>query len=221
MTKVTRTLLFNDVVGSSRLWRLYPKKMFNAIQKLIKDFSNDLKQFEDAKLVKMMGDAFMISFNNPIDAVKFTLGFLNKLKMHPIYLDSTKKDAVIFRTGMAYGKVNEFSYELQGCKFMDFFGNIVNTASRMESKISNPNGFAFGIADNTKNHHLLNDIIQFIKEDSQNYSFKILKFQNSCDIKDRGKRSTKLLNQYTIHCESLKKLRGVDNILVLNVSLNN
>jgi len=54
-----------------------------------------------------------------------------------------KTESLPLRVGICEGPMQEKIYILQDAKLRDYFGNVVNVASRMESKVSDPEGIAF------------------------------------------------------------------------------
>ena len=146
------------------------------------------------------------------------LDFYLYLNKKPLTISNT--DKIEFRTGICYGEVTEISFNLNNCKITDYYGNTVNTASRMESKVSSVNGLAIGIYKFNKNE--VDNIIKIInsnKKYSENWSIETKYFSNKCNI-NRQKRSMKLLHDLSIKCDNLKKLKGVDKIFVVNLLPN-
>ena len=205
-------MLFNDIKGSSKLWKKHKMNMFKSIKKLIKLMQKETEK-HNGIIIKMMGDSFMISFNKIKDAIHFSIIINNFLNHKGLFIKGSK-DKILLRTGICYGKVNEFSTEVQNCKFIDYFGNVVNTASRMESKVSDVNGFAIGILKENENE--LQKIYDLL-ETFENYNIEATNYTNKCNLSNR-KRSNKLLHDMNFDCEDINKLHGVKNVKVLKVS---
>ena len=212
MKSVKKALVFNDIVGSSKLWKKHPKLMFKKVQELIK-LIKKYSEKNNGQIVKMIGDSFMVSFNKFEDAIDFALDFVYYLNDNPMKL--AKGEFITFRTGICYGKVNKFQYNVQDCAMTDYFGNVVNTASRMESKVSHPGGFAVGVLHNNKKD--IPKIIKLLKEHDEYFDIKVRKY-GKCNVQslNRFKRSTKLLHDVSFRCESLEQLHGVDKVYSIN-----
>jgi hypothetical protein len=215
MKIVNKTILFNDIKGSSKLWEEYGSKMFKTVKKLYNIMNKNIKEYKNkAKIIKMLGDSFMIVFNNIKDAIDFSMKINQHLLSNKgLFLDENKKHRLELRTGICYGEVNLFKTKVQGFLLDDYFGNVVNTASRMESKISEINGIGIGILK--ENEKDIPDIIKIL-ETYKNYEIEGFDFDNSCSIK-RGQRSTKLIDDISFHCNNVKKLQGIKMLKVLSV----
>jgi class 3 adenylate cyclase len=82
-------------------------------------------------------------------AVEFAVTVQEDLRQNPI-LVGNQGDRIRIRIGIAYGAVYYRSSFIQrNIRVVDVFGNTVNTASRAESKVSQPDGFAFAIVSPT------------------------------------------------------------------------
>ena len=210
-----KVILFNDIKGSSRLWQKIDNSiMYNIIKKII-NISKKLSKKYNGTIIKFIGDSFNIAFDNINDAIKFGLDFNLYLKNNPLYVNNTKK--IQFRTGICYGEVTEISYTLNNSRIIDYYGNIVNTASRMESKVSSINGLAIGIPNfNTKEINKIIDIINSNKKYSDNWNYETKYYTKKCNI-SRIKRSMKLLHDLSIKCDNIDKLNGADKIYVINL----
>lgn len=210
-----KVILFNDIKGSSRLWQKFDNSiMYNIIKKII-NISKKLSNKYNGTIIKFIGDSFNIAFDNINNGIKFGLDFNLYLKNNPLHVSNTEK--IQFRTGICYGEVTEMSYTLNNCRMIDYYGNIVNTASRMESKISLINGLAIGIPEfNTKEITKIIDIINSNKKYSDNWSYETKYYTNKCNI-NRIKRSMKLLHDLSIKCDNIEKLNGTDKIYVINL----
>ena len=152
---VYKVILFNDIVGSTKLWAKYGNKMYSEIIR-IQSIVNHLLKSYNSFIIKIIGDSFMIAFEDILDSIDFSIRFQDKL-------DTTKselKEKLKFRTGIYYGMVSEKKVLIQKCLVKDFFGSVVNIASRLESKVSDPDTIAIGI----KNKDILNTILQFLKK---------------------------------------------------------
>jgi class 3 adenylate cyclase len=131
-TGPTPTILFTDVVGSSKLWSEDPITMSSQLDKHFIKINSISKQY-NGFVVKTIGDAFMVYFKpgnslqNAINCAKSVL----------------KSEELPLRIGICSGSMEEKTYELQNAKLKDYFGNAVNIASRMESKVAEEGGIAF------------------------------------------------------------------------------
>jgi hypothetical protein len=67
--------------------------------------------------------------------------------------------------------MQEKTYTLQGAKLKDYFGNVVNVASRLESDIADPEGIAFA------------SIIEVPKEIMDKYKPKLLKGKSNPNLR--------------------------------------
>ena len=127
-------MVFTDVVGSSKLWSDDPQTMaiqLEAHHKLIDGISDKYHGW----IVKTIGDAFMVYFEPSKDSL------LNALKFSKEVILMEKKYNL--RVGVCLGNMEQKTYRIQNVDLKDFFGNAVNTASRMESKVSEAGGIAF------------------------------------------------------------------------------
>ena len=203
---VYKVILFNDIVGSTKLWAKYGNKMYSEIIR-IQSIVNHLLKSYNSFIIKIIGDSFMIAFEDILDSIDFSIRFQDKL-------DTTKselKEKLKFRTGIYYGMVSEKKVLIQKCLVKDFFGSVVNIASRLESKVSDPDTIAIGI----KNKDILNTILQFLKQ--KNYYYEVIEYKKICKsstLKNIYKNKTTL----NYKCKNIKKLKGIDkSIIVLKI----
>lgn len=203
---VYKVILFNDIVGSTKLWAKYGNKMYSEIIR-IQSIVNHLLKSYNSFIIKIIGDSFMIAFEDILDSIDFSIRFQDKL-------DTTKselKEKLKFRTGIYYGMVSEKKVLIQKCLVKDFFGSVVNIASRLESKVSDPDTIAIGI----KNKDILNTILQFLKQ--KNYYYEVIEYKKICKsstLKNIYKNKTTLKYK----CKNIKKLKGIDkSIIVLKI----
>jgi class 3 adenylate cyclase len=125
------TMVFTDVVGSSKMWSDDPITMAQQLEghhKLIHSVSEKNKGW----IVKTIGDAFMVYFETSEDSL------FNAMKFAKEVILSEK--AYNLRIGVCQGHMDQKTYKIQKVDLKDFFGNAVNTASRMESKVSEVGG---------------------------------------------------------------------------------
>ena len=124
-------MLFTDVVGSSKLWSDDPITMSKQLDEH-HELIDSLSTKNNGWIVKTIGDAFMIYFEPSENSLT------NALKCaKDILLNESKYN---LRIGVAQGPMDSKTYTIQKVNLKDFFGNAVNLASRMESKVSNPGG---------------------------------------------------------------------------------
>ena len=116
---------------------------------------NQLSEKYNGWVVKTIGDAFMIYFEASKDSL------INALKFAKDLTRSEKKYQL--RIGVCSGNMESRTYRLQKVDLKDFFGNAVNTASRMESKVSDARGVAF-----TSVKPISKDVLSRIKKEVGN-----------------------------------------------------
>jgi hypothetical protein len=206
-TNVFKVILFNDIVDSTKLWANNGNKMYRELNR-IKSIVNVLLKKCNGFIIKMIGDSFMIAFDDLLDSIKFTVKFQKKLDTTKSLLEKTPQ----FRTGIYYGMVNQNKMLIQKCLVKDFFGSVVNIASRLESKVSDPGSIAIGIKDN----RILNNILDFLKKNKYNY--EIIDYKHLC--KSSRLKSIRKKNITLSHkCKNIKILKGVDkNMSVLKIT---
>jgi class 3 adenylate cyclase len=125
------TMVFTDVVGSSKMWSDDPVTMIGQLEahhKLV----DSLASKNNGWIVKTIGDAFMVYFepneNSLFNAIKFSKELILNEKAYSL------------RVGICEGHMDEKTYSIQKVELRDFFGNAVNASSRMESKVSEVGG---------------------------------------------------------------------------------
>jgi class 3 adenylate cyclase len=133
-SSVMSAMVFTDVVGSSKLWSDDPYTMARQLEehhKLVDELSGKYKGW----IVKTIGDAFMVYFEPSSESLINALRFSKEIIKQEIKYN--------LRVGICSGNMEEKTYKIQNVNLRDFFGNAVNTASRMESKVSEAGGMAF------------------------------------------------------------------------------
>jgi class 3 adenylate cyclase len=153
-TESMPAMLFTDVVGSSKMWSDDPLNMSKQLSEH-HELVNQLSEKYNGWVVKTIGDAFMIYFEASKDSL------INALKFAKDLTRSEKKYQL--RIGVCSGNMESRTYRLQKVDLKDFFGNAVNTASRMESKVSDARGVAF-----TSVKPISKDVLSRIKKEVGN-----------------------------------------------------
>lgn len=126
-------IMFTDVVGSSQMWTddtLVMKQRIDEHFELINQIAERFNGF----VVKSIGDAFMIYFEESDNTLERSI---------ECGLEILRAESLPLRIGICEGAMQEKIYILQNAKLKDYFGNVVNVASRMESKVAQPEGIAF------------------------------------------------------------------------------
>jgi hypothetical protein len=174
-------ILFTDVKSSSKLWALYPKQMLRILNKHESIIRANVKKHKGF-VVKTIGDAVMVKFDKLEQGINCAIGIQEELNNKPLKFGKSK-DLLQIRIGIAYGDIQLKHVLIQNHKLKDFFGNTVNVASRMESKVSTVGGFGV-FTDNNIDKKIM-DLLEN-KCKIQNVEFKF-----SC--KDDIKRSGRLI----------------------------
>jgi len=213
LNTIKKCLLFTDIKGSSILWKDNESEMFDAIVKHEQQVFG-LCDKHNGFVLKTIGDAFMISFDDLIDGIKFVIELQSELKEKSIKVGKEKLE---IRVGMCYGDVYEREIKWQDKKMLDYFGNVVNTASRLESKVSEIGGFAFAYQSNISKDEKEN-IINLLEKEVKTY--KVIDYTENSKENELRTRSGRLLSDaHKFVIRSLKKLRGVDDVIVYKCEL--
>eukprot|EP00756_Hemistasia_phaeocysticola_P019513 Hpha_TRINITY_DN15664_c4_g4::TRINITY_DN15664_c4_g4_i1::g.101994::m.101994 len=140
-------LVFTDIVGSTRLWEASPDAMDVALAEH-NDAVRGLIASRGGYEVKTIGDAFMVAFADPAQAVAFSIEVHDTLislewpdepalcDASPTWAKQTIGSGLVWngitvRSGVAYGEVQ---HELNPMtERVDYRGKVVNLAARMES----------------------------------------------------------------------------------------
>lgn len=162
------TILFTDIVQSSKMWAELDSadmiSMLDAHFKLV----NELSEKNNGWVVKSIGDAYMVYFEPSEKSLENALLFSKEL------VKNEKKFKL--RIGAFQGNVQERTYRIQKSDLKDFYGNVVNGASRLESKISGAPGviaFSSVIPINKKMiDYISNNIGEVIEVNPKNYDLR-------------------------------------------------
>lgn len=139
------TFVFTDVQNSTKLWEYDPRVMMRSLTLHNEVLRTQMKRLGGYE-VKTEGDAFMIAFNDPINAVNFCLrsqldllrtNWPDKLMNHPDASEEKGEDGEILQKGIRVRMGIYTGAPL--CEKdpvtarMDYFGPVVNTASRISN----------------------------------------------------------------------------------------
>ena len=204
MSNKRGSIVFTDIKNSSRLWNKNPKAMFKALEIHDNYFQETVKKHKGL-VVKTIGDSFMIYFPQLEDCVVFCLEVLTKFIYRPIVVDDI---FIRVRIGSAYGNLKTKELKIQNCCLKDFFGNTVNTASRLESKVSTTNSLSIAFL-HTKGQDMPVKIKKIIKDNG--FLFKSVMKNNKVSV---NKRSSSLLASECILEEKEDELKGIGKVKV-------
>ncbi len=214
MSKVA--ILFTDVKGSSDLWAKNEDSMYESLVDL-EDMMNEVIDENDGMVVKTIGDSFMCSYENDdalLNAVNTAVDIQKKLNTKPIKTGSSK---IELRIGICYGEIYIRESKIQGTQLKDYFGNAVNTASRMESKVSEVGGFAFSFLSKPNNEE---EILDYLEKND--IKIEVIEYDNNCDETGQERnRSARLLTDLQINsCKNVDELKGVSSVRVYKCDID-
>jgi len=138
-------ILFTDIVGFSRLWKLYPKKMIKAVKEHNRLLYRFVRKYVGI-VVKTTGDAFMVYFRGLSGfkrAIELGIDVQKKLNKNPILLNKETGDKIMIRIGLSQGPLNVQTVKFQSTSLKDYYGTTVNLASRMKARVSKPGTVSF------------------------------------------------------------------------------
>lgn len=214
-TKKT-AILFTDIKGSSNLWTNNEDEMFDSLNNLEK-LMEKLISNNKGLIVKTIGDSYMCSFESEdglFDAIKMAIDIQKSLDENPIKVNDQQ---IELRIGICYGDVYIKETQIQGVNLKDYFGNSVNTASRMESKVSETNGFAFSFLKDIDNDNE-EEILNFLQDND--IDIKVIEYDNNCKQDKNRKRSARLLTDLQVNiCKKVDDLKGVKSVRVYKCKL--
>lgn len=228
--QVKGAVLFIDIVKSSTKWSQFPQEMLLHLR----TFDNYVRTFlekNDGMIIKEIGDAYMIFFSDSSDELEESkeskesetfkssetghrIGYERALSFAYALQVQLRNQNIVFsdgktilecRIGIAYGNMFEMKKQIQHCNLIDLFGGVVNTASRMESKVCQKGGdIAIGFPEDEQAvfDHLIYDI--------KDPKMKLFFFVNEDLIEKCPYRSGRALT-----CKDRAYLHGVGNTFVI------
>ena len=197
------SIMFTDIVGSSKLWAKNKQQMNRDIDAHFKRVAK-LSDEYNGLMVKNIGDAFMLFFKGKHSlkrAISFGIALI------------TSERAFQLRIGVCEGPVEVRKYVMQKCNISDYFGTTVNTASRLESKVATPGAISFGVIPSTHKFSSRGNFdFNFIDHEVTRYVRPV--DLSRCKI-DLQKRSSRMLTgQHIVSsaCKTVDELHGVPPI---------
>ncbi len=200
---VEKTILFTDIKKSSEMWSLDEGKMFKALDKHEEQISKLTNKYK-GEIIKSIGDSFMISFDKIKDAIEFAIELQKDLEKNPIKVNNKK---IQLRIGICGGEVYIKNTKRQDKNMIDVFGNVVNSAARLESKVSDVGGIAFGYVGKVEDLDL------------DDYDVDVIDFKEDCRINDRKRSERLLTDAHNFMCKNVSELKGVKEITAYKIKL--
>lgn len=191
------SIAFTDIHNSSKLWDKHGQKMYKALgvhDKIIRRLAKKHGGF----IVKNIGDSFMIKFRYWDDNVRFAV---ETQRTFPIPVNGN--DMIELRIGIAVGKMYKKTIEIQNCRMVDYYGTTVNIASRMESVVSDIDGFAIYFEDPRMDEFDILDVVSDI-------DVVKVKFKDTCPNEKR-------LKMLPYECRLARELKGVGRLSAYRV----
>lgn len=153
MERRLSAILAADVVGYSRLMGLNEAETLVAVNRLREEIVNPAVAAHHGRIVKLMGDGFLIEFPSVVEAVRCALRVQEEQAHHNKDID--RESRVELRIGINVGDVI-----VQGD---DIFGDGVNVAARLES-LAQPGGVCVSRAVRDQMHGKLDIGLQDLGE---------------------------------------------------------
>ena len=117
-------LLFTDIVGSTQYFEQYGDIAGKAMLKAHNDLLFPIIESYKGTIIKTIGDSIMTSFPDPEDAVRCAIAMQEALATYN--QKQSRPHQILVRMGLHWGEA-----VVDG---KDLFGDMVNTASRLEAK---------------------------------------------------------------------------------------
>lgn len=201
-------VMFTDIVGSSKLWKEFPELMAAGVERH-ENLITQLIANHKGMVIKTIGDAIMAKFPILSQAIHAAISIQNSLERNNQIRVGDKYIRV--RIGIAAGSFQQRTIKIQNCPLIDIFGTTVNTASRCESKVASPGGFAIATPCklSTADVNMLH----------RTCTIEAISFQNDCS--KLNQRSERLVSNLKVSpsCANANDLHGVGETLILTCKL--
>jgi hypothetical protein len=201
-------IMFTDVVSSSKQWMSDPKSMSKWVDHHLTRVDKIVDKHKGF-IVKTIGDAMMVCF-------KGKNCLLNAVEAAEEILRTEKKK---LRIGICQGDITEKTQRIQNSNLKDYFGNPVNTASRLESKVSDEEGLAFAHLEDIDLHQST-ELTEWLSK----HKYEVIKYTDSPSKSKLGnvrKRSARLLSDLQISAHAnIQELNGIHKVVAYKVKLN-
>jgi hypothetical protein len=205
--KPQMAIMFTDVVSSSKQWMDNPKGMSKWVDQHLLRIDKIVTKHKGF-IVKTIGDAMMVCFKG-----KHCL--LNAVESAEEILRTEKKK---LRIGICQGDITEKIQRIQNSNLKDYFGNPVNTASRLESKVSDEEGLAFAHLEDIDLHEST-ELTEWLGK----HDYEVIKYTDTPSKPKIGKlrkRSARLLSDLQISAHAdLQELKGIHRVVAYKVKL--
>jgi hypothetical protein len=208
---VRKAIYFNDIVGSSKLWKAHPEGMFKALSKFLQVANKTIKRHKDGRILRFMGDSLLIDFTSEFRAIEFALDLQAAIRANPIQIHGD--EVLQVRSGIAYGRLKKVALNLGGCQSVDYYGNVINTASRMESKVSPVGGLAVAVI--SKRRGEIKKIVDMVQQ-RRGQLFKVASVIEFAESAKCVVPASQLRN--TILCQDSSVLHGVEPTIAIKIS---
>jgi len=201
-------IMFTDLVSSSKQWMGDHIGMSKWVDDHLTRVNNIVEN-HNGFIVKTIGDAMMVCF-------KGKNCLLNAVESAEEILRTEKKK---LRIGICQGDIIEKTQRIQKSNLKDYFGNPVNTASRLESKVSDEDGLSFAHLEDIDLHQST-ELTEWLGK----HKYEVIKYTDSPSKSKLGnvrKRSARLLSdlQISTHAD-IQELNGVNKVVAYKVKLN-